>query len=72
MKWKIDAEPKAGDIRKLRVFAWRKTKVGDYWVWLETYQITELFFVSKDDFACKNIWDRGWCEVSRETLHPAY
>ena len=45
MKWKIKKpEDKAGDLRDRKVFAWRKTKVGDYWVWLETYRIRERYF----------------------------
>ena len=43
MKWKY-AEPKSGDKRTRRVFAWRKTKIGEYIVWLETYEIDEIFF----------------------------
>jgi len=68
MKWKADPTPKVGDIRKWRVFAWRKTKVGDYWVWLETYQVTEEWCVHIP----VDVWDgprrSWWCEVSRETL----
>ena len=37
-------EYKHGDLRDRRVFAWRKTQVGKYWVWLETYQIREQYF----------------------------
>jgi hypothetical protein len=45
MKWRIKKqEYKSGDLRDRRVFAWRKTQVGDYWVWFETYQIREKYF----------------------------
>ena len=64
MKWKIEKtkRPNHGDIKKTRVFAWKKTKVGDHWVWLETYQITEKYFVSVGG---NQAW---WSEISRETL----
>lgn len=68
MKWKAQ-EPKTyknGDIRQRRVFAWRKTRVGDYFVWFETYQITEKYFVSVGG---NQAW---WSEVSRETLEYVY
>ena len=46
MKFKIKTitPPKHGEHRTRRVFAWRKTRVGDYWVWLETYEVHERFF----------------------------
>ena len=46
MKWKIKKQPnyKGGDLRDRTVFAWRKTKVGDYHVWLETYCVRERYF----------------------------
>ena len=68
MKWKVQEPkpPKNGDTRTRRVFAWKKTRVGDYCVWLETYQITEKYFVSAGG---KHAW---WSEVSRETLDYFY
>jgi hypothetical protein len=48
------------------VFAWKKTRVGDYCVWLETYQLTEKYFVSAGG---NQAW---WSEVSRETLDYFY
>jgi hypothetical protein len=48
------------------VFAWKKTRVGDYYVWLETYQLTEKYFVSAGG---NQAW---WSEVSRETLDYFY
>lgn len=45
MKWKIKKPNcKVGDLRDRKVFAWRKTKVGDYYVWLETYYVREQYF----------------------------
>jgi hypothetical protein len=68
MKWKVQEPkpPKNGDTRTRRVFAWKKTKVGDYCVWLETYQITEKYFVSAGG---NQAW---WSEISRETLDYFY
>jgi hypothetical protein len=68
MKWRVQ-EPKPlkkGDTRTRRVFAWKKTKVGDYCVWLETYQITEKYFISAGG---NQAW---WSEISRETLDYFY
>ena len=45
MKWLVkERRFKNGDLRDRKVFAWRKTKVGDYWVWLETYCVREKYF----------------------------
>ena len=63
MKWKIKKNTlKDGDVRYRKVFAWKKTKVGDYWVWLETYEITERFFQSVGG---NQSW---WTEIKREPL----
>jgi len=68
MKWKIKKQenPKNGDIRTRKVFAWRKTKVKEYWVWLETYQITEKYFISVGG---NQSW---WSEIDRVTLEYSY
>ena len=68
MKWKVQESktPKNGETRTRRVFAWKKTRVGDYYVWLETYQITEKYFVSVGG---NQAW---WYEISRETLDYIY
>jgi hypothetical protein len=46
MKFKIAKvdPPINGQIRTRRVFAWKKTRVGDYWVWLESYMVIEKFY----------------------------
>jgi hypothetical protein len=46
MRWvtKRTDPPKGGDIRHIKKFAWKKTKVGRFTVWLEFYWITERFF----------------------------
>ena len=69
MKWKGNSTPQKGDIRKRRVFAWWKTKVGDHWVWLETYEITEQCFpYMYGGWFSEDTW---WAEVSRTTLVDA-
>jgi hypothetical protein len=62
MRWKIKTVviPKNGEVRTRRVFAWKKTKVGQYMVWLEFYQVTEKFF--------QPIGGPGWwTEIGRDT-----
>lgn len=44
MRWRLDKEPKNGDIRYRYVFAWKKTIVGQYVVWLETFVIEEKYY----------------------------
>jgi hypothetical protein len=36
--------PRGGDIRHIKRFAWRRTEVGRFTVWLEHYWIAERFF----------------------------
>jgi hypothetical protein len=61
MKWK-SSEPKDGDKRTRRVFAWRKTKIGDYIVWLETYEIDEIFYEHI------STTPGFWSEIKKRTL----
>lgn len=46
MHWvtKVQEYPKGGDVRHTRRFAWRRTQVGRFTVWLEFYWVTESFF----------------------------
>lgn len=63
MRWKYEPErPKNGDIRVKRVFAWKKTRIGNYIIWLETYQVTEKYF---EPVGGNPGW---WSEISKETL----
>jgi hypothetical protein len=39
MKWKNKKEPKLGDSKVEKHFAWVPTLIGDDWVWLEFYYI---------------------------------
>lgn len=64
MRWKSDnQEPKAGDIRHRNKFAWLPTRVNDYGVWLETYQVTEEY-KAMYDFVDATM---EWVEISRRT-----
>ena len=69
MKWKIDSTPKVGGIRTRRVFAWRKTKVGDHYVWLETYQVTEKYEVRENYYGTES---GRWNEIDRDILYYVY
>jgi hypothetical protein len=46
MRWiaKTEAPPKTGDTRMVLRFAWRRTRVGRYVVWLESYEVWERYF----------------------------
>jgi hypothetical protein len=66
MKWKEKVEiPFTGQVRHRRVFAWKRTKVGDYIVWLEFYGIEERFFMS----VTGNGW---WTQTKKYTLEYMY
>lgn len=43
MKWKIKKEPKEGDFRCRKKFAWFPTQVKEYIVWLESYEVKEVY-----------------------------
>ncbi len=58
MKWKIKQEPKLGNIRCRRVFAWMPTVVGEYIVWLERYEVKEEYIM--DEWVEVDRWDLCW------------
>ena len=62
---KVDA-PKKGNTRTRRVFAWKKTTVGDYQVWLEHYEVHERFY---KPVGSTPGW---WFETSRNVLEWYY
>lgn len=64
MRWveKKDATPKHGDIRYRYIFAWKKTRVKQFIVWLETYVIKEQFFEPSSGMSG---W---WTETERDIL----
>lgn len=63
MKWFVGKqEYKHGDLRDRKVFAWRKTRVHEYVVWLETYQVRERYY---QPISGNPGW---WAEISRNTL----
>jgi len=44
MKWSnVEYKPKGGETRTYRRFAWKPTVVGQWNIWLESYQITEQY-----------------------------
>jgi hypothetical protein len=69
MKWKtVKPVPKHGEIRTRRKFAWWPTKVKDYTVWLETYQITEMRIEYKEQHDVPGHWH----QLSKDLLYPYY
>jgi hypothetical protein len=68
MKFKIQkVDPsKHNNTRTRRVFAWKKTKVGDYHVWLEHYEVHERFYAPVGG---NPGW---WSETSRNVLEWYY
>lgn len=58
MRWPKNPPAPAtpGDTRSRRVFALRPTEVGDSIVWLETYEIHEVYTT------------KGWIESNRNVL----
>jgi hypothetical protein len=61
MKWKIKVSPKDNDLRTIQRFAWIPIQIrvyqdkshGLYLVWLEFYQVNQLY---------KS--DKGWTDIS--------
>jgi hypothetical protein len=44
MKWSnVEYKPQGGETRTYRRFAWKPTVVGQWNIWLESYQITEQY-----------------------------
>ncbi len=71
MRWKIKSipkEPEVGDARYIRKFAWKPTVVGNFKVWLESYQVTEEYQKMGHMSDYGMIPYCRWLEVKRETL----
>lgn len=69
MRWKIKSPPKEGDRRQRRIFAWKKTLVGNYIVWLEQYYVEEEYMnITHQDFAFGFYPRPGlqWVEIKRD------
>ena len=73
MKWKAKKQPKEGDFRCRKVFAWFPTKVEEYTVWLETYEVKEFYqaiaVVGEFNDIHKEL---QWVETDRWTLVYMY
>lgn len=66
MRWKLkNPKPKIGDIRHIKAFALFPTIVGQYIIWLETFQVTEEYMMSLDAAGTPR---PEWEEISRRTL----
>ena len=57
MKWKTEG-PAEAEKKQVRHFAWLPTTVGEYTVWLETYQATYVYDKTRED----------WFETERNIL----
>jgi len=68
MRWKheADEQPKDGAKRSRFVFAWKKTRVGKFIVWLEMYEVHETYFQPASGAPG---W---WAETSRNTADYYY
>lgn len=66
MRWKLkNPKPKIGDIRHSKAFALLPTIVGEYIVWLETWQVTEEYMLVVGPVGEP---EPHWKEISRRTL----
>ena len=76
MMWKAKTRPKQGDIRVRRKFAWWPMQflVDDelYYVWLETYQVTEEYTPFITNYGEGNYGSKlQWEVIKREPLYWA-
>ena len=62
MRWitKTEQEPNRGDHRVARCFAWRRTQIGDYTIWLEWYEVHERVLTPVGGAPA------SWCETWRQ------
>ena len=66
MKWKEKLKtPFNGQVRHRKVFAWKKTMVGEYIVWLEFYGVEERYFLAANGTG----W---WTQSKKYTLEYMY
>lgn len=63
MKWRAETGT-LGNFRCRRVFAWIPTRVGEWTVWLEFFQVEERFIQPV------NGKPGTWDEISRTHLEP--
>lgn len=68
MRWPVNEPPppRSGDKRTRREFAWGKVIVGDKFVWLEPYEIHEVYFQPAGSVYG---W---WSETGRNVLDTYY
>lgn len=68
MRWLNEPPPRpnAGQARIRRVFAWRPTRVNQFTVWLESYEVYEVFF------SPINGNEGWWSESNRTVLNLTY
>jgi hypothetical protein len=69
MRWRtVKPVPKHGEIRTRHKFAWRPTEVEDHTVWLEFYQITEVWI----EYDKRHEIPGYWHQISKNLLYMMY
>lgn len=57
MRWKVKPEPKLREQRTIKKFAWFRVRVGDQYVWLESYlEIQEYQRLHHYEFGYFDTW----------------
>jgi hypothetical protein len=67
VKWrsKKATNPPPNSYRRRRCFAWKPREIGDVVVWLETYQVEEVYRVPLNGSGY-------WRVLKEEPLYPAF
>ena len=60
MRWKNKQEPKLGDVKYKKVFAWLPVDIEGHTVWLEFYGVSMMYMNDHDG--------RGWFTISTRLL----
>lgn len=69
MRWKtVDITPIEGYTRLRRKFAFLPTTVGDYTVWLETYESVQVYRFGPRATKVGTVHKYAWDEIERNLL----
>lgn len=66
MRWKMPPNPEYGDTRTRLVFAWLPKRIDDHIVFLERFELSELY----GHFYCPLGFFPGWIEISKSLCFP--
>lgn len=67
MRFYDKEKPKKGDTRTRTKFAWFPIRIKNVRVWLEKYQINEIY---EAKYLFHMTYEEGWVELSRNTYDP--